>query len=286
MYSVGVDIGGTSTRLCIFDKLKSTILLETAIPIGGNLTSTGIEEQEHLVQLLKNAISQYVESTRGISLRFAISGAGDRIRAENFKRIVESYFSEAAIQILSDVEALKKFCIANDKAILVICGTGSIILGPSGRRMGGWGHLFGDEASAFSIAVKIIREFLNYIDGISEYDPVFESVMKHFGSVSPYEMTNLQNARNFKSKIASLAQIIEFTPLVRKIVNEELEILTKKVKLLSRFEETKTVCTFGGMFQNAEFFEAFKDKLRGYEIQKCNINLHVALATSIDEITP
>lgn len=284
MYSIGVDIGGTSTRLCIFDKLERTILLETSIPLGGNLTSTSAEEQEHLIRLLKDTISQYVKSTQWLTLHFAVSGAGDTARAESFRRIIESYFPEGTIQIVSDVEALKRFCIAGDKAILVICGTGSIVLGSSGRRMGGWGHLFGDEASAFSIAVKIIREFLNYIDGISEYDPVFETVMKHFGSLSPYEMANLQNVPNFKSRIASLVQAIEFTPLVRKFVDEELEILAKKVKLLCKIEKTRTVRTFGGMFQNAKFFEIFKDKLRGYEIQQCNIRLHVRLAMSDNEI--
>lgn len=108
--------------------------------------------------------------------------------------------------------------------------------------------------------------------------------MKHFGSLSPYEMANLQNVPNFKSRIASLVQAIEFTPLVRKFVDEELEILAKKVKLLCKIEKTRTVRTFGGMFQNAKFFEIFKDKLRGYEIQQCNIRLHVRLAMSDNEI--
>lgn len=90
-----------------------------------------------------------------------------------------------------------------DEGVIVIAGTGSIAISyrietegdySEGdrqsarlvqlRRSGGWGHLLGDEGSAFMVGRSAIRSVLNAINMHEELRPWHREILDHFGAVS------------------------------------------------------------------------------------------------------
>lgn len=71
--------------------------------------------------------------------------------------------------VINDAELLLAAGTPEAIGIAVIAGTGSIAVGrsPSGRfaRAGGWGHLFGDEGSAYGVALAGLRLVARRADG-------------------------------------------------------------------------------------------------------------------------
>ena len=59
--------------------------------------------------------------------------------------------------------------IMGDRGVVANAGTGSVVYGvsPSGasRQVGGWGHVLGDEGSAYDIAVRALRAGARHFDG-------------------------------------------------------------------------------------------------------------------------
>ncbi|MGO9922733.1 MAG: N-acetylglucosamine kinase [Isosphaeraceae bacterium] len=96
----------------------------------------------------------------------------------------------------------------------LIAGTGSIAVGraPDGRtaRAGGWGHLVGDEGSAYSVVLDALRLVARRADGRDPRppgrDPLTERLCAALGVVQPSQIVTALYAPGFdRAKIASLA---------------------------------------------------------------------------------
>lgn len=96
----------------------------------------------------------------------------------------------------------------------VIAGTGSIATAraPDGRtaRAGGWGHLIGDEGSAYALALDALRLIARRHDGREPApntgDPLTERFMKALGVSNPGEIVTTLYAPEFtRARIAALA---------------------------------------------------------------------------------
>jgi N-acetylglucosamine kinase-like BadF-type ATPase len=111
----------------------------------------------------------------------------------------------------------------------VIAGTGSIAVGraPDGRsaRAGGWGYLFGDEGSAFAVAVAGLRlvarradgrDALRVLkakspagDGKARRDPLTDHLCRALGVSRPEEVVTAVYAGGFdRTRIAALAPAV------------------------------------------------------------------------------
>ncbi|MBW8712174.1 MAG: N-acetylglucosamine kinase, partial [Mycobacterium sp.] len=67
--------------------------------------------------------------------------------------------------------------LAGEDGINVISGTGSMTYGERhgiGRRVGGWGELFGDEGSAYWVATQGLNAFSRMSDGRLTRGPLYE----------------------------------------------------------------------------------------------------------------
>jgi N-acetylglucosamine kinase-like BadF-type ATPase len=96
----------------------------------------------------------------------------------------------------------------------VIAGTGSIAVGraPDGRtaRAGGWGHLIGDEGSAYGVVLDALRLVARRWDGREHRpagrDPLSDRICSILGVTSPAQMVTTIYAPGFdRARIASLA---------------------------------------------------------------------------------
>jgi len=279
MISVGIDGGGTSIRVCVASIDSNTVLEEFTIPSGINLTSTPAMRQAALLRRIEKILVKKFGTDLSIDfVVLAVSGGGTTSRKEEFEKIAEQVFNAKRITVLSDIEALKYLLLSDKTGIVVVCGTGSIAISHRGKRVGGWGHLFGDEAGAYAIALEIFRRFFDYVDNIVDHDLVYDELMKFYHLSSSYELTNIQLRKDFKAKIATFTKYMPLTDTVKEIIDEQVDKFSKKVIGLAKSELIDDLYFFGGMFENDYFRDRMFEKLRAFNLHRVNIKTHVELA--------
>jgi N-acetylglucosamine kinase-like BadF-type ATPase len=93
-------------------------------------------------------------------------------------------------------ELAERFVVVNDSELVVAAGTpegwgvalisgaGSVCLArsPQGRtvRVGGWGHLLGDEGSGYRLAVDAMRLATQTVDGRADAQALLRAILKHW----------------------------------------------------------------------------------------------------------
>lgn len=276
MKVLGIDGGGTS--------LKATVAQEKQI-IGRIVLNQGVNLSAVDPKQLEQTIKELFEWSGNVDLvRAAFSGAGSEQRKSLLKEVLTKYFSNSTLQIFTDAEGVLYSCYENEPVVVVIAGTGSVVMGIDGsqtiHRAGGWGHLFDDEGGAFSIVCKVIRAALNYRDGVGEFDPVFDELI-HFYKVSHIEdLVDLQRLKNFKEKIASFASHMKITPLVLRVLEEDLQVLVKKTMCILRKTDAKKLYIHGGMFKIPQVQYIFENNLSCVQILRLENDVDYMLASN------
>jgi len=191
---LGVDGGGTKTAFCLV-----TGSGELAARVEGASTySSG--DLGPLAQVLRDGVRE-VCRLAGIS--------SDDVR-QAFFGLPAYGESRAAVPLLDAVPRQvlghERYSCDNDMVcgwagslaladgINVVSGTGSISYGErAGRRAraGGWGELFGDEGSAYWIAVRGLSGFSRMSDGRQPPGPLLDRVREHFAAVVDLDVLDL-----------------------------------------------------------------------------------------------
>ena len=97
--------------------------------------------------------------------------------------------------------------------INVVSGTGSITYGERvgrGVRVGGWGELFGDEGSAYWIAIKGLNAFSRMSDGRLPVGPLHETLRTHLELEADLDLVDvvLNRWQGGRSEIAALSRVV------------------------------------------------------------------------------
>ncbi|HLH32942.1 MAG TPA: BadF/BadG/BcrA/BcrD ATPase family protein, partial [Terriglobia bacterium] len=96
------------------------------------------------------------------------AGAGRPESVAFYREVLHSLVPEAQIIIESDAFISSIGAIGIDPGILLIAGTGSIVIGRDKDRgmfrVGGWGPYFGDEGSGFWVGREAVRAALRSVD--------------------------------------------------------------------------------------------------------------------------
>jgi glucosamine kinase len=142
--AVGVDLGGTWLRLVALRDGRVIRHRRRAVPLARLATL--------LPALLgrRAPIASLVVASRGVWTL-----AERRASARRLRR------AAARVEVIADVEAALLGALAGRAGVLILAGTGSIVLGrDAGRRLaraGGLGALIGDEGSAFWLGREWLR---------------------------------------------------------------------------------------------------------------------------------
>jgi N-acetylglucosamine kinase-like BadF-type ATPase len=122
--------------------------------------------QEAAQAAISEGLSQLTETPNVICGGFA--GAARPEGSAFYKEVLSSLVPGATIIIESDAFIASIGAIGVDPGILLISGTGSIVIGRahdgSMFRVGGWGPQFGDDGSGFWIGREAVRAALRAID--------------------------------------------------------------------------------------------------------------------------
>jgi N-acetylglucosamine kinase-like BadF-type ATPase len=159
-YIIGVDGGGTKTEATAYNLIDEKLATYTAGP--GNLAVNFAGSIKNITL----AISQCMQSInnngipgdcKGIYLGIAGSEVGSNIRL--LESVINSAF-HCHVEVVHDSELAHAAIFQGQDGIITIAGTGSVsygrVLGKTDKT-GGWGHVLGDEGSAYWIALEALK---------------------------------------------------------------------------------------------------------------------------------
>ncbi len=276
MKVLGIDGGGTS--------LKATVVQEKQI-IGRIVLEKGVNLSAVDPKQLEETIKDLFQWSGKVDLvRAAFSGAGSEQRKLFLKEVLAKYFTSSTLQIFTDAEGVLYSCYEDEPVVVVIAGTGSVVMGIDSsqriHRAGGWGHLFDDEGGAFSVVCKIIRAALDYKDGIGDFDPVFDELIKFYKVNFIEDLVDLQRLRDFKERIASFASSMSITPLVLKILQEDFQVLLKRTRCILHKTNAKKLYIHGGMFKIPQVQNIFRKNFTQVQVLKLEKDVDYMLASN------
>lgn len=166
---VGVDGGGSSTRVYVADERAQVLFKATGEP---SAVKPGAEADsaEVIGALVRNAV---IDAEMGHlmprALVVGVAGVGREAQKIALQEELERLELADAVVVISDAEAAMEDAFGEGPGILLIAGTGSIAWGrsPAGtmQRCGGWGPVIGDEGSGAWLGRKALQVIASAHDG-------------------------------------------------------------------------------------------------------------------------
>lgn len=274
MKILSIEGGGTTLKVTLVR--NGEVLQRATFSKGTNLSAISEKQLEETIAEVAGWSGEVDE------IRAAFSGAGSEERKKILLAVLNKCFPNAKIRIFTDAEAALWACYEGKPVTVVIAGTGSIVMGIDSSknifRAGGWGHLFDDEGGGFSIVCKLIRQALNYRDELIDYDPIFDQLLSFYGAKKIEDLVELQRYNDFKQKIASFTKHMKLTPLSKKIIEEEIEVLAKRTCHIISKVNSKKLYVHGGMFSMDYFYQNFADHFKNIETRKIERDIDLLLA--------
>ncbi len=283
-YYLGIDGGGSTIRVALIDDEKS-VVAHFKLNRNSNPTSTGFDYLTDTLAMIRQRLNAYAPQIKRICINLA--GVGAKQQLNKTKNTVKQIFTESKrVDVYHDAHGSLLANSPGEASILVICGTGSAIVGKDNDdqfyRAGGWGYLLGDEASGFWLVKSLFQEYLAFYDGVRVDNPVFDVFREEF-EIEPRDALYRFYEADHRRETASLSSVFlgKGYPLAKAIANRGiLEIKTRIDAMKSRIQdEVKSIIYMGGMFESSFFHELFQEKIGGrIPLKKGKTDIEVQLA--------
>lgn len=290
----GFDAGGSRT-VCRIASLKGEMLAE-GLAGPGNHRAIGVAAAaQALEQSYRQAISRVGPPSRIEAAFIAASGFEPGDAPDSAAALWQGWLQVPMVRVDTDVLATWAVAHALRPGAVVVAGTGSVVLvvDASGRRRmaGGWGHLLGDEGSAYDVGRQALTHLLAVIEGRASAGRVDRllaarlvpdlraSATSERGKPGRVDWKKVrrplidwvyEDAGSAKTRIASLAPVIshaaqEGDPLARSILDRAARRLASSLAgalgpaFLPSLAE---VGLAGGMFESPVFLHRFERAVR------------------------
>ncbi len=260
-YYLGIDGGGTRTTAAVSDECGNIIC--KAVGKSINFYSVGLETAR---ENLKNVIKDIYENIGQVEFYSAFIGCS-ALDAEASKETINALCDDIVkankIGMNSDVFVALASSGDDECRIVAICGTGSIVTGidKNGtiKTKGGWGHIFGDEGSAYSIAVNALKAAAMLYDE-GKVTPLVKKAEEFFGVEDFREaIDKIYSPDTTKDVLAGfsvkVAEIAGEDFVSKTVILNEAHFFSKTVlALLNEMKNCTLLSLYGGVFQNNELF--------------------------------
>ncbi|WP_030183392.1 BadF/BadG/BcrA/BcrD ATPase family protein [Streptomyces sp. NRRL S-813] len=284
---LGVDGGGTKTAFCLVD--RSGQVMAQAQAASSYYFSYGIDLVERVLKEGVDAVCAAAGLTPA-DIEYAFFGlpgygeaAGDLPVLNAAPRAVLGHDRYACN---NDMVCGWAGSLGAVDGINVISGTGSMTYGERlgrGVRIGGWGELFGDEGSAYWIAIRGLNAFSRMSDGRLPEGPLSGVLRRHLDLASDLDVIDVVHNRwqGERGRIATLSRPVaeaaglgdEVAAAILAEAGRELAQLVEVTRERLEFgpDETVPVSYSGGTFGADAVLEAFttglKNRFTDYELR-------------------
>lgn len=279
MTYIGIDAGGTKTSFILYD--YNGIKMDQIVLGSCHFMKVGFDKMSDiLMEGVTLLINRNNINHKAPVLSFGLAGYG---REETVRIKIEATlrktFSEFDYVLYNDIETAAEGAFLGSDGIMLIAGTGSIaFLKDRGKivRSGGWGYLFGDEGSAYWLAMKMMGIFSKQDDGRRKRTFLHSHIKESLKLSQGYELISYvkNTLGNRRDEVASLAKLLYGAALKGDIdaigiYEDAARELAELVLAVSRDLTSPTeVAVFGGVF-NAN--KVILDPLRTFLPEKYNI---------------
>ncbi len=270
MYYLGIDGGGTKTTAVVTDENGKIITKKSGGTI--NFYSVGYENARKNLFALMNEIKAEngIESFSGAFI--GCSALDCEADKKTTDMLCKGVINADKIKMHSDVYIALKSVKGAKCPCVAICGTGSIAAGEDEHGnicvTGGWGHILGDEGSAYSIALNAFRQCCLLSDSGTD-SPLVDAANEFFGVDDFRKIIDIIYSPDMtKDKIARFAPIVgnlaeegdEDAIVVME--NEAVFFCSHVVNLLKKVKNCDVLGLYGGVFQNnSAFTQVFNEFL-------------------------
>ncbi|GGE30893.1 N-acetylmuramic acid/N-acetylglucosamine kinase [Pullulanibacillus camelliae] len=184
---LAMDGGGTNCR-AVLCNTHGTIL---SFAKGGacNFHNIGLKKtKETLRAVIKQLIQPYQEHLYIQKGVIGLAGIDTTNALDMMFNLFKDIFTELDVTVgeiilNNDGWVTMMGTLGKKAGLLVISGTGSIVYGKNRKkqiaRVGGWGHLLGDEGSGYFIGQTALRHCVRALDGREPHSAVTDVVLRH-----------------------------------------------------------------------------------------------------------
>lgn len=214
LYVCGVDVGGSKSEYAVCTS-DGTVVSQRRTDGAGFRGDDG-----QLAQAVRRGVDDACAAAaidvRDLGVLVAgISGVDTPALNDHAHRALAVSFPTARTLIQNDATIALEAATSERPAGVVMGGTGSIAYGEDlagqGYRVGGWGHIFGDEGSGYAIAVSAVASVLRAADGRDDETSLRERLLTHFSLADPRDVMQLTDvaARDPSTAAAFAPKVFE-----------------------------------------------------------------------------
>lgn len=277
--AVGVDIGGTKTRLALLQGDSDDVVRDEVIASSSWRGALGdpAADARGLSELLVGVLG---EGVRAVPLAVGAHGCDSTAQCLNLERELGRLW-RGPVRVVNDSELMAPAMEAG-RAIGLVVGTGSIATARTEQgeliTAGGWGWLIGDEGSAPGVVRDAVRAVLAERDRGATADPLGAALLAAFDAVDGPELalalTDTASAESWGAHAPVVFAVAdEGSALAKAVIDAAGEALAVLVgQLLDRGVAASTVVAGGSVIEKqprmrAALHDALSRTRRGITLQ-------------------
>ena len=206
MIIAGIDGGGTHTRLELRDEQNNFLRRAEFGPF--NINSIG---EEAFRVLLRQVFTEIGDMSLCRSIVFGAAGVSNPRMGEVVAEELKNAGFGGIWKLCGDQEIALRGA-ADQPAVAVIAGTGSICFGKNGAgetaRSGGYGHLIDDGGSGYALGRDVLSAAVRAIDGRGNGTAILNAVYERLNAGQPGQIVSfVYSPDTDKSMIAQFSHI-------------------------------------------------------------------------------
>lgn len=179
-YVLGIDAGASKTVALLADEHGE--IHGRALAPGANVHVYG---EEGVERTLRQVVAELDLPTPISAACIGIAGADRSVEKRAMRRLWQHLGLDCPVEIVQDAIVALVAGARERLGIVLVAGTGTISYGidPQGHeaRSSGWGHLLGDEGSAFWLGHQVLRRSVRAVEGRGPATVLSDMVAEELG---------------------------------------------------------------------------------------------------------
>lgn len=212
-YYLGIDGGGTKTKVCIIDENENIIGIGEAGP-----SSIDTVTNDTTYQCFLESTAKIIDNKPNIQINNVFAGIGGIVTAED-EELVETIIyklpfitDQAKVKAKNDMFNALYSGLLFDEGMALVVGTGSVAFGKNRsatHKCGGWGYKEGDAGSAYDLGKQALKLLVRNIDGRLPNSAFTDELKEKIKIYSIFDIVPVINQLwENRTKTASFARIV------------------------------------------------------------------------------
>lgn len=268
---IGVDGGGSKTEIVALDQTGR--VLRSLHKPASNYHVVGMEQAvRHIIEGIREALQEEQLEGIGISLAGIDTPEDWKIMADGLKQRLkvsgqETMIPYQEVPVVLENDAFGALMSVRGKfsGNVLAAGTGAVALGVSTEgkvfRVGGWGHIIGDQGSGYDIGRKALAATVASFDGYGPKSLLETKITEHLGLTQVQGISDwLYQSKRTNKEVAALVPVVVAAArkgdyISKLILDESGQALGLLTKALLRKTNGLEVGLVGGIGHIWEFIE-------------------------------